>query len=266
MSELPESGSVLGVDIGWSPDRPSSAVCRLDWNSDKVTWSIKRFRATEPERSDTLHHLADRALLVAAFDGPLRSDLQVIGRYRHAERMLTRGLQNLIGKPGQSSAPVGKKLNLHANMCAETILTCGHLAEAAHTHAIHATAIVEAFPSTFLGLMIAEPTTVQARRRNRSDTFYEHLASMGGLQSLVTLLLPKRRNFISFEAVGDHDERAALVCALSALCVAARDYVVVGDEDGWIVLPPRALIQPWAWNYLKANAENPKGGLEFCPQ
>jgi hypothetical protein len=50
-------------------------------------------------------------LTAAAFDGPLRSGLDLIGRYRVAERMLTRRLQPHIGKPGQSSAPVGKLLN-----------------------------------------------------------------------------------------------------------------------------------------------------------
>ena len=35
---------------------------------------------------------------------------------------------------------------------------------------------------------------------------------------------------------------------------AAGAYTVVGDAEGWIVLPPRALIQDWAWELLDANA------------
>ena len=65
-----------------------------------------------------------------------------------------------------------------------------------------------------------------------------------------------------FGAVENHDERAAVVCALTALCVAAGEYTVVGDrQDGWILLPPRSLIQPWAWTLLQENAVI--GGLEY---
>jgi len=55
-------------------------------------------------------------------------------------------------------------------------------------------------------------------------------------------------------AVTNHDDRAALVCALTALCVAARDYTAVGDEDGWIILPPSSFVQGWAMHALRANA------------
>ena len=59
------------------------------------------------------------------------------------------------------------------------------------------------------------------------------------------------------------DDRAAVVCASTALAVAAADYVVVDDEDGWIVLPPRSFISPWAWTLLQQNAQ--QGGLEWHP-
>ena len=149
----------------------------------------------------------------AAFDGPLRSDLRPIGVYRVAERMLTRGFQRLIGKPGQSSAPVGKQLNFHANECAKVVLGLGKISLATHRTAIHAKAIVEAFPSSFLGLMIAGPQLFDAQRGNRSDIFYVHLATTGVLTRLISDLLPNRRLVDIFEAVTNHDDRAAVVCA-----------------------------------------------------
>ena len=117
-SQIPISGSVLGVDVGFSTKRRSSAVCRLDWNATEIDLTINRFRALEPERSAVLSAVADRSLMVAAFDGPLRSGLDIIGRYRLAEQRLTRKLFPFIGKPGQSSSTVGKELNAHANACA----------------------------------------------------------------------------------------------------------------------------------------------------
>ena len=263
MSEnsLPDAGSVLGVDIGWSSTKRSSAACRLDWDVKRVAWSIERYRALEPERSDVLRRIANRPLLAAAFDGPLRSGLEVIGRYRLAEQILTRGLRPLIGTPGQASSPVGRLLNLHANACAKAILDMSIVRSAVHAHAIHPSAIVEAFPSSFLGVLIRDPLALGVRRRTRSDTFYFDLAHSGGLLQLLRHLLPGRSLETSFETVVDHDECASVACALTALCVAAGDYTAVGNGDGWIILPPAALIQHWAWNILTANAK--EGGLEW---
>ncbi|RDJ02954.1 hypothetical protein B5K06_31150 [Rhizobium grahamii] len=78
-----------------------SAICRLNWTASTVAWEIKRFRAIEPERESTIAKVdAGRPVAVAAFDGPLRRGFDIIGRYRTAERMLTRRLGRLIGNAG----------------------------------------------------------------------------------------------------------------------------------------------------------------------
>ena len=252
---IPAHGSVLGIDVGCSPSKRSSAVCRLDWTTQEVLWSIARFRADEPERTDTITRVAGSARLsAAAFDGPLRGVLDVIGRYRTAERLLTRRLRPFIGKPGQASAPIGKLLNEHANHCATVVLRCCNLDNASHIERIHEKALVEAFPSSFLGVMIEDPIALGAQRHNRSDIFFEHLASIGTQQGLVEHCLPGRSLVVHPNTVTNHDDRAALVCALSALCVAAGDYAAVGDDDGWIILPPPELVQPWALDLLRANS------------
>jgi len=258
--QTPTSGSVLGIDIGYSETRRSSAGCRLDWDLTEATFCITRFRALEPERSNAIRNLIDRPLLVAAFDGPLRSDLKVIGRYRLAEQLLTRRLRPLIGKPGQASSPVGKRLNAHANACAKIVLELGLLGTAVHDHAINRLAIVEAFPSSFLGVLIENPAILTARRGDRSDKFFVHLNESGGLLELLQHLLPGRTTK-SFAKVSNHDDRAALICALTALCIVSGDYTAIGDADGWIILPPARLIRPWAWSLLHQNAQY--GGLEW---
>jgi hypothetical protein len=111
--------------------------------------------------------------------------------------------------------------------------------------------------------MIKTPHVVPARRRDRSDKYYEHLAYSGALASLVQHFLPGRRFERQFIDVINHDERAALVCAITALCVAAGRYVAVGDEDGWIVLPPHAFIQSWAQEALKMNADQEGGSALY---
>ena len=254
---IPAAGAVLGIDVGCSPVRRSSAICRIAWNVHEVSWRVARFRAVEAERTETIIAVAgDATLACAAFDGPLRPGFGAIGRYRTAERMLTRRLARRIGKPGASSAPVGVLLNAHANACARTVLQHCTLARAAHAKQIDDKAVVEAFPSSFLGVMIDDPSMLAARRHNRSDLFFLHWCGRGIFDRLIGHLLPRREPLQSPTALNNHDDRAAFICALTALCVAANDYTAVGDHDGWIILPPYALLQPWARDDLEANARD----------
>ncbi|MFO1184426.1 MAG: DUF429 domain-containing protein [Bauldia sp.] len=253
---IAKDGSVIGIDVGYSPTRRSSAACRLDWSGEEISWEIERFRAVEPERGDIIHKVAGgRPLAAAAFDGPVRRGFDSIGRYRTAERMLTRRLGRLIGKPGQSSAPVGRQLNHHANECARHVVARPDVQIAHHAVRIDGKALVEAFPSSFLGMMIKSPERVTAKRADRSDTFFRHLVASGGLLALIEYCLPGRRLACDLRDVVNHDDRAALVCALTALVVAAGDFTAVGDSDGWIILPPRRFIQSEQWSLLEQNAQ-----------
>jgi Protein of unknown function (DUF429) len=253
---LPSPGAVLGIDVGCSAVRRSSAICRIAWSAHEVTWQVARFRAIEPERTETIVAVAGGLpIACAAFDGPLRRGFDGIGRYRTAERMLTRRLARKIGKPGASSAPVGKVLNAHANACARTVLRHCDVALATHATRIDDRAVVEAFPSAFLGVMIDEPSALAARRHNRSDVFFVRGCERQGFDLLIDHLLPGRQMAHIPDTLTDHDERAAFVCALTALCVARGDYTAVGDQDGWVILPPYALLQPWAREDLEANAD-----------
>jgi hypothetical protein len=114
--------------------------------------------------------------------------------------------------------------------------------------------------SAFLGLLIDDPASLNTRRGDRSDTFYQHLAASGGIERLLRHMLPGRALREPLSTVTNHDDRAALVCALTALCVAARDYTAVGDEDGWIVLPPASLQPAWARALLQQNANEERAG------
>jgi len=129
-------------------------------------------------------------LAAAAFDGPLRRGFDVIGRYRTAEHMLTRRLQPFTGKPGQASTPVGKLLNEHANLNVAAVLEHCDLALARHHVAVHEKAVAEAFRSSFLGVLIEAPKALNARRSDRSDIFFRHLAEARALQHLVPIASP----------------------------------------------------------------------------
>jgi hypothetical protein len=122
---------------------------------------------------------------------------------------------------------------------------------------------LKAFPSAFMGVMLEDPSSLSARRGDRSDIFFQHLARTDGFQRLLEHLLPGRAIALPLEDVTNHDDRAALVCAFTALAVAADDFVAAGDQDGWIMLPPQAILRDWAVKDLQANAREEDDGSLF---
>jgi predicted RNase H-like nuclease len=262
---LASAGAVIGIDAGWSEKRSSSAACVLEWSNTKVlVHDPVCFRATSCDIECTLGEaIAKRTITVAAVDGPLREDLTVIGAYRRCEQLLTRRIAPVIGKPGQSSSPNGRRLNQAANTFARwllaNMLTPAHLTRAP----IVGKEIVEAFPTSFLGSMLDQHAVPPHKRGKRSDAYYEKLAEDRTLVHLVERLLPGRCVPFDFAAVRNHDKRAAVACALTALCVAAQQYRAVGNKDGYIILPPvksagaTAGLQPWALKLIEANETEP---------
>ena len=254
--ELPNiEGSVLGIDIGWSETSRTSAVCRLSWDDRHILWKTDRFRATASERQTISHVAGENALLAVAIDGPLRQRFDLIGHYRSAERLLSCGvLPKRIGKPGQSSSPNGRKLNAEANKTAEFVRRLCRVSRARHAVRIDEFAIVEAFPTTFLGAMLEDPP---AHRHKRSDAYFAHLAERRSFDRLAQRLLDGRTWIRDPGDLRNHDDRAAFVCALTALSVAAGEFTAVGDDrDGWIILPPQWAFADWAWTAASETARH----------
>ena len=236
------ANSVLGIDVGWSLKNKSSAACLLEWVDGKVFWRIERFRAIDTEYLPLLSNLTKgKQPLSAAFDGPLRRGLEAIKQYRKAEKLLTCNLQR-IGKPGQSNSPNGIKLNEQANRYAQTVLVNCALSQATHRHQIHDRAIVEAFPTSFLGLMVGSPRDIPTGRKAKSDVYFDYLAGNGTISNLLDYLLPGHVHKQAMTQIRNHNDRAALVCAITALAVAVGKYSAVGDDNGWIILPPQPFI------------------------
>ncbi|EKV26278.1 hypothetical protein C882_2856 [Caenispirillum salinarum AK4] len=252
-----DSGAVLGIDVGWAPNRKSSAVCRLEWTQDAVSWRIVPVGVDLAERRAVVVDMIGPGADVCAIDGPIHGSLEIMDRYRLPERLLTRGFQR-IGKPGQSSSPQGRRLNQEATVFAALVLDTGCLGPASFAGAIHDRALVEAFPTSFLGTMLEKDGVPE--HGQRSDVYYAHLLGTAPappqdrLAALLEDLLPGRACLQRPAEVRDHDERAALVCALTALSVARGRYVAVGDAaDGFITLG--AHTRPWAVAQLRRNAE-----------
>lgn len=262
---MPQRNAVAGIDVGYSTVRRSSAVCLMTWDDEIIDWEIRRYRATDSERLEAIRSvLGNRSLGAVAFDGPLKKGFSHIGEYRAAERILTKSFGARIGKPGQSSSPVGIRLNEEANNCVRVVLSVADIETSMSAVRIDERCVVEAFPSSFLGLMISDPEGIGAIRRNRSDKFFEVLNSDGTLPRLLGYLLPGRRSLRDLGDVKNHDDRAALVCAISALGVAVGKYCAVGDKNGWIILPPHTFIKQWAHDLLVKNEIHDLASSWFC--
>lgn len=77
-----------------------------------------------------------------------------------------------------------------------------------------------------------------------SIELFWYQASLCVLHSLIDYRLPGLELEQGLHNVVNHDDRAALVSALTALCIARRDFVAAGDDYGRSVLAPYGFIQP----------------------
>lgn len=203
--------------------------------------SITCTTADEACRRSALRALgvSNKSLLAIAIDGPLRPSLSVEFKYRAAECLLSRGAFQKRGKPGQSHAGSGPELHRHASLLAEIVLSESNIEAARSPFAAHTTAIYEAFPNLFLGVMCDECSYPDrpTKRRHWTDTLFPLVQPR--VDYLLSALLP-HRNQNGFSKIDGHEPIAAYTCAITAVCAAAGVAVAVGAlEDGFMVLPPR---------------------------
>ena len=262
-----ETGAVLGIDVGFSDRSPSTAFCLLRWDDTAVRLRLIRTKASTADRRRALDDLLAVELppLTVALDGPLARGLGRVRHYRSAEALLSQGVFQKRGKPGQTSSPTGLLLHEHATLLAKLVLQAEsegmcRIAAAGHYESIHEKAIVEAFPNQFLAALLPE-ADLPPLRRDASDRYWEACVALGLFGDLFDYLLPGRAFETPLSAYGNHDDRAAIVCAMTGLCVAAGRAVGVGDStDGDIMLPPRECWgvathgdEPWLARALRSS-------------
>jgi hypothetical protein len=129
--------------------------------------------------------------------------------------------------------------------------------------------IVEAFPNAFLGVCISEAVfrgMPRLRRGRKFDWLYSCWCEHAHFRELLELLEAPELLPLSDRcaANSNHDERAALVCLLTAACVARGRYCAIGDPiGGYFFLPPWARWQDWAkQEVLRQRRERP-GAFEL---
>ena len=251
---------LIGFDIGFSKTRRTSGVARLKGS----TLSCSRATSQWSSREGILGSgIAD----AIAIDGPILKNIDYPKRL--CETIFACGCFSRRCKPAFSHVPVTGRMFRHSGE-----ETTQHLANLTHGIDIVCTFprvsegrnLVEAFPNAFLGVLVSDSCFEEMprlRRGKKFDWLYDQCCKSGVFASVVDHVglgdIPAV--LATIEANRDHEERAALVCLLTASAAAVGQYTAVGDsEGGYFFLPPLVLWEDWARHELeiqrKRNSSN----------
>jgi hypothetical protein len=234
---------LLGIDVGYSRSRPTTGIA---WSLGDDFDSAKTYTDWERRR---WHIPPSTTFAVIAIDGPLTPPGAPDDLDRLCERLFIRGAFRTRCKPGLSQHGYGRNLRQAA---AETAAQVSHLAAATliGQSVIPGTAIIEAFPNAYLGVLLGDErfSMPKAAKRKKFDWLYDHAVESGVFESLLHFVgWNDERVLGKVTAERDHEKRAAWICLLTAACAAAGKSEVVGDEaGGWFWLPPAELWADWA--------------------
>jgi hypothetical protein len=245
--------NLIGFDIGFSATRATSGIAKVEDDS----LSCKRTTSDWSRREKVLGSCVAE---VIAIDGPV---LENIGYpQRLCETVFARGLFARRCKPAFSHvAGTGQKFRVATHETAMRLanLTHGRHTECAFPRVIKGKNIVEAFPNAFLGVLLADSCFKEMGRLKRGKKFdwlYEQCREGGAFRSLVDSVGAGNVSAAKIEENEDHEERAALVCLLTAAAVAVGHYTAIGEErGGYFFLPPLALWAEWARREIELQRE-----------
>jgi hypothetical protein len=245
--------NLLGIDVGFSKVR---ATTGLAWSLAGEIGAARTY-TDWPRRERALP--PDTSFDVIAIDGPIIENRAPRGIVRRCEQLLSRGTFQKRCKPGASHYGTGLLLREAAT---DTACQFGHLGKRPRFEqaVIPDTAIVEAFPNAFLGVMLEEAAFQGYRivRGRKFDYLYDRAVAAGHLSAVLETIGWNNQALVARMAIErDHELRAALICLLTAACVVAGQATAVGDSTGgWIWLPPVDLWADWAKETLATNSAN----------
>lgn len=249
--------SLLGVDVGFSKlGRTTGMAWRIE---GKV--SAARAGSSWESRASALP--PDALFDLTALDAPLVPEREALPR-RGCEAAFYSGAFWNRCRPGMSHHGRGLELRNAGRVAATQFRSVMQHAPVIECQAFPEVAFVEAFPNTFLGVLLPAATfsrSVKPRTQPRSDWLYEAVQEEGILERLLDRLgWMEGETRALFLGERNHDLRAALVCLLTAGFANAGTATVVGDEvGGWFWLPPVDLWADWAVHSLDANLTKLRG-------
>ena len=240
--------SLLGVDVGFSNKRPTTGFAIYE--NGKLQ-KLCRIHSGPAARASVLHGFS--SFDVVAIDGPILPHDADPAAPRIAESLLSRGLFQRRCKPAAShfglglilreaTRPFVEELGLRAKPANESF---------GNNQVVQEKALVEAFPNSFLGVLLDDGHYRTGRRLKRGQKFdwlYEQALQAEVFDRLLKNLEWNDDCLLGFlETETDHEKRAALICLLTAAFAFKGSAQYVGDKTGgWICLPPKRLWAAWA--------------------
>jgi predicted RNase H-like nuclease len=238
--------NIIGLDVGFSQDRPTSGVAHLDSTSLRLGHATSEWSSRERVLGPI------NTVEVAAVDAPIVPD--VAHGQRDVERLLSSGIFQRRCKPGASHVRgTGQGLRQAGRETASQLasVTPERPLPKEFPRAWKGTNIVEAFPNAFLGVCLDESLYAEMPKLKRGEKFdwlfdawcrgglFPQIAALFGLETAGVVDACHRTDH--------HDERGALVCLFTAASVATGQYVAMGEKlGGYIFLPPWQLWSNWA--------------------
>ena len=190
-----------------------------------------------------------------AVDGPLVPQATSPSLCRQVEQALASGGFARRCKAAFSHVPgTGRLLREHAGLAADRLV-----AAAPHPTRVptirSAPGIIEAFPNAYLGVCL--PDSVYAaqpplRRGRKFDWLYDRWLDPDHVGLFERLGVPMPVS-ATMRITRDHDERAALICLMTAHGAVVDRFATLGEPTGgWITLPPLDCWANWAQDALAA--------------
>ncbi len=245
---------VAGLDVGLSLTRRTSGIATIIGQDIRVRRERGGAHACAP--------IFDAGpFQVIAIDGPVVPAGGNVGSTRAVERLFASGCFQRRCKPGFSHVSgTGLQLRTAAGSAADCLTAAANLVDGLPSFPrVRRGNIVEAFPNAFLGVCLDHPcySAMPALKRGRKfDWLYEQWVRC---QLVAQLPLPAELKELFprwFAHTSDHEERAALICALTALLTAHGTFTAVGNEaGGWFFLPPWKFWQTWAREAVETGCQ-----------
>lgn len=255
--------NIIGLDAGFAAaNRKTSGLAQLVSGKLRVhhttcNWKDRKDLLAEESLSD-----------VTAIDAPLLPELTAAKR--KCERVFTLGKFQRRFKPGLSHiAGTGMCLRKAGFESAHQFLqvTTGQALGAGFPRVMPNHNVVEAFPNAFLGVMLDEKCYEDIpclKRGQKFDWLYDECRKRGAFHRVVSVLdLGCNRMFLdTLDSTTNHEERAALVCLLTAASVAMGRYTAVGEHiGGFFFLPSLDLWTNWSRKEMDKQCRR-ENGLE----
>lgn len=251
------SPALIGLDVGFSGSSSSTGVARLGADGDLRLASAT---STWESRSGVI---GTASADVAAIDAPYTTAHPA--DVRSCERVFTLGRFQRRCKPGLSHVPgTGRQLRAAGWETAQQLraIAPGRGVRAAFPRIEENANVVEAFPNAYLGVCISDEAYREMpplRRGQKFDWLFDRWVKGGLFQQVAERIGLKHVVDLEdrFDRNRQHDERAALVCILTAAGVFNGRYAAVGDsQGGYFFLPP---WQNWAaWARRELDLQRPR--------